>query len=156
MRINLDIAGDRQLSRELLRVGERGQDMRPAFTAIGTFWLDETREQFNTEGGHASGGWKPLAPETVRRKALAGLDPRILRATGALFTSLTERGRKGSLLRITKNELRFGSTLPYAAVHQRPKASNRLPQRRPVELTEAARKESVRILQRWIVTGKLA
>lgn len=156
LRLELEIAGEKQVSREILRVGKRATDMRPALNVIADFWMDETRQNFDSEGRHASGGWKPLKPATLRRKQQKNLDPRILRATGALFKSLTVRRSRGSLLRVTKSELLYGSRLPYAAVHQRPRATNPLPRRRPVELTEAARRQTLRILQRFIFTGEVA
>jgi phage gpG-like protein len=156
VRIVLEISGDKQLSRDLLRVGDRAVHAKPALEEIADYWMRLTTLQFDTEGRHASGGWKPLKEETVRRKQLANLDPRILRATGALFGSLTSRGDGNQILDVTETELAYGSRLPYAGAHQNPRPGSRLPQRRPVELTESARRETVKILQRHIFAGRSA
>lgn len=156
MRIVLEISGDKQLERELLRVGDRAIEAKPALESIADYWMRLTVLQFNTEGRHASGGWRPLKPETLRRKAAAGLDMRILRATGALFDSLTDRDDPELILNVSETELEYGSRLPYAGAHQNPSPGSKLPQRRPVELTENARRESVKTLQRWIFTGEVA
>lgn len=156
MRVVLDISGDVQLNRELVGVSGRGQDMRPAFAAVLDLWRSETTEQFATEGQHASGGWAPLKPATVAAKRRKGQRPEILRATDALMRSLTVPGDPNEIARMTETELDYGSKLPYAGVHQNPKPGNPLPQRRPVALTERARANSVKIIQRYLMTGEVA
>ena len=156
MRILFEVAGDRQLNRELLGVGDRAGDARPALEAIADLWIVETREQFATEGRHASGGWKPLKSATILAKRRRRLRPEILRATDALMDSLTKRGDDNMILHVSAGELDYGSRLPYAGAHQNPRSTNPLPRRRPVEFTEATRRASVKILQRWLVTGELA
>lgn len=157
MRIVFEVAGDRQISREILRVGEHAADAAPAFSAIADYMMGETAEQFATEGRHASGGWAPLKFSTLREKEKAGFGSRgILERTLALEDSLTRRNDPNQVLEIQPDSLVFGSRLPYALVHQRPKPGNPLPRRRPLEFTETARRNVVKILQRWIVTGELA
>ncbi len=51
-------------------------------------------------------------------------------------------------------ELDYGSKLPYAEFHQR--GTRKMPQRRPVEFTESARRNTIKILQRYLITGELA
>jgi phage gpG-like protein len=156
VRFTFEIAGDKLVEREILRVGLHAKDARPAFEAIADYMMAETREQFASEGRHASGGWKPLKAATLRAKARKGLDPRILHASGALDRSLTSRGDPAQLLQIRPQELVFGSRLVYAAAHQRPKPGSRLPQRRPLQFTEQAKRQILKILQRWLVAGEVA
>lgn len=157
MRIEISIAGDKQVNREILRVGERAVDAAPAFSAIADLLIEETAEQFATEGRHASGGWKPLKESTLREKEHAGFGGRgILERTLKLEDSLTKRGDSNMILEIGPAELAYGSRLPYAGAHQNPKPGSRLPQRRPVELTEDARRRVIKILQRWIMVGEVA
>lgn len=153
MRITLDVHGDRQLSRELVRFADAATDWRPVLSRIADFVISETGEQFDTEGGHASGGWAPLKPATIRAKAARGLDPRILHAHGFLESSLTQRGDPNMILEVSRDELLFGSRLVYAGAHQNPRPGSPLPQRRPVELTEQARRQIVRMLQVWVRYG---
>ena len=153
LRLDIQIAGDVQVSRELLRVSDRAGDMRPALRAVIGVMVEETQEQFATSGGHASKGWQPLAESTARAKARRGLDPRVLRATGALERSLTERGDKLMQERVTKAGLVWGSKVKYGGFHQR--GTRHMPRRRPVEFTELARRRMVKVLQRYALTGEL-
>jgi phage gpG-like protein len=155
MRILFDVSWDVQINRKLLRVGAHSTDASPAFEAIADFWIAETREQFATEGRHASGGWKPLTPATLEAKRRKKLRPEILRATDRMLNSLTVRDDGDMILEISPTELAYGSKVPYVGAHQRPKATSHLPQRRPVEFTETARRTTVKILQRFILTGEV-
>lgn len=153
MRVEIDVHGDKQVVRELLRLGDRGHDVRPAFEAIVDDLVNWTDSQFQTQGLRGSGGWAPLKPRTLARKAALGLDPRILHATLALRNSLTHRGDPHMIEEITADSLRWGSDLPYARAHQKGYPPNNLPQRRPVELTETDRRSVVKTIQRYVMTG---
>ncbi len=144
--------GEKQVSRELLRVSDAVQDARPAFRKIADDLVQAGRRQFDTQGGHASGRWAPLKPETVRAKASKGHDPRILRATEALMNSLSRRGGPGQKLQITPGLLVFGSDVDYGRYHQ--SGTSRMPQRRPLELTAVDRRGVMRRLQRFVMTGE--
>jgi phage gpG-like protein len=156
MRIVFEVAGDVQVNRDILRVGAYARDARPAFAAIADLIMDETALQFATQGAHASGGWAPLKPATIAEKERAGFGSRgILERTLRLEESLTVKGDPDMILDIRPDELAFGSRVPYAGAHQNPKPGSHLPQRRPVELTEEARRTFIKILQRWIITGEV-
>jgi phage gpG-like protein len=154
MRVELDVFGEKQISREILRVGERASDARPVFSSIARYLMGEEEQQFASEGRYASGGWARLKDATIAAKRRAHLDPRILRATDALHRSLTRRGDANQVLVIRPNELRFGTKLAYARFHQSGTSSS--PRRRPLELRETARREVVRRLQRFLLTGQAA
>lgn len=152
MLLELDAFGDRQVDRELLRFADRAVDATPAWAQIIIDLAHLEHEQFASEGALASAGWAPLAPATVARKAAAGLDPRILHATGKLAASLTEPLGGGDAIReVAPDEMRFGTTVPYARFHQL--GTERMPQRRPIELRERDRRALVQTLQRFLVTG---
>lgn len=149
MRLLFEVDGDVQIERTLLRMAGRTDDMSDGLQLVADSFLHAEERQFASQGGYASGGWKPLAPSTLIRKARAGLDSRILHATGDLRASLTRRG--GDHIQIvTPSSLVFGSSVPYGKFHQ---LGQGVPRRRPVELTEGDRRESIRILQRAIVEG---
>ncbi len=156
MKLVFEVAGDKQIERELLRVGAFANDATPAFVAIGELMMAETEKQFATEGRHASGGWAPLKPATLEAKIRGGFRTEILQRTGALLDSLTVKGDANMVFEPRPQELVFGSQLPYAAVHQNPRPENPLPRRRPLEFTETTRRQIVKILQRWVMTGGLA
>jgi phage gpG-like protein len=151
MRLDLEVFGETQFSREILRVGDNAADMRPAFDDIHTYLLQKEKEQFSYQGRY-SGGWKPLAASTVRYKAARNLDPRILHATLRLRDSLTEKGHPDHVFRSSADEMFFGSKVPYGIYHQKKKkAGARMPQRRPVELSDVLRKNILKMLQSHLV-----
>lgn len=152
MRLTIDAVGEEIVSRDLLRFGERAVDVEPAMHEVADLLRRSMVRQFDSAGAYGSGGWAPLAASTVAAKQAQGLDPRILRARGDLFDSLTEEGHPDHLSIVRHDGLDFGTTDPKARFHQTGTA--RMPQRRPVQLPEADRREAVRILQRHIVGSR--
>lgn len=154
MRLDLDVFGDKQFSRDLMRFEARANDMSPVFEDLADDFLRLNQEQFDSQGRN-SGGWAPLAESTVRRKAARGDDPRILHATRALRNSLTNRGAAGAVREISDDEMFVGTSVttdrgfPYPAVHQNPKQGQT--RRRPVELTPRRRRDWVKTLQEYLV-----
>jgi phage gpG-like protein len=149
MRLSVDVFGDVQLDRRLLRFEEHAGDLSPVFEALADDFLDLEGRQFASEGGFASGGWAPLAPSTVRRRGTA--HP-ILTDSGDLRASLTQRDGKGSVRRISDDEMFVGTDVDYAQYHQT--GTRRMPRRRPVELRNADRQRWVKAMQRFLTTGE--
>lgn len=147
-RITFSFYGDTQVDRTLAGLELGAADARPAWDEIADDFLASERRQFSTQGGYASGGWPPLSPRYAEWKARHYPGKTILRRTDELYNSLTV----GPAIRITEpSYLIIGSDVDYGRYHQ---AGDGLPRRRPVELTENRRREWVRILQRFIVTGR--
>lgn len=173
MRIEFDVFGDLQLSRSLLRFSERAADMSPAFEGFADVVEAIERRQFASEGKASSGGWKPLRPGTIAAKQAAGLDTRILHRTLRLQRSLTRKSHPDHVRRIDPHEVFVGTKVPYARHHQRGRGDfmpamrvtgrrrtrmpggRGVPRRRPVELTQAQRRNLVRILQLYLVRGEV-
>lgn len=159
MRLHLDVFGDVQMSRELILNGDRGRDLSSALESVLGLWRDEVRTNFQSQGAHASGGWKPLAPSTkARKRASKDATVRknwdsILFATEDLYNSLTRAGAKYAIADISDGELTYGTSRPFAGVHQN--GGGHVPQRRVVELTEQTRADSIRILQDYLMTGRV-
>jgi phage gpG-like protein len=153
VRITIDSLGQEVVAREILRpLGRRASDLRPAMDAALDIIRDAEGRQFDTQGADGSGGWAPLADSTVQRKARAGLDPRILHATGDLVASVTtDSGDNIGISR--KDGLDFGTTLPYAGFHQT--GTGRMPARPVVQLPERDRRQIMKVAQRYLVTGKV-
>jgi phage gpG-like protein len=149
MRLTLDVFGDRQLDRKLLRFEDRVGDLEPAFEALADDFLSIESKQFSSEGGFASGSWAPLAESTVRRRGSAGP---ILDDSGDLRRSLTQEGAKGSVRQITSDSLFVGTDVDYAQYHQT--GTSRMPRRRPVEFRDADRRRWVKAIQRYLTTGQ--
>lgn len=149
MRLELEAFGDTQFARQILRVGDRAANMRPAFDDVRDLLLGVETKQFSSQGRAYSGGWKPLAPATKRYKARRGLDPRILHATLRLRKSWTTKGHPDNVYRATADEMFFGSRTPYARYHQL--GTSRMPQRRPFQLDDGVRRRIVKTLQAHLV-----
>jgi phage gpG-like protein len=148
-----EAAGEKIISRKILRLSERASDARPAFNRIANLWMDYERELFDTEGASGRGKWKPIKASTVAAKQASNLDLRILHATLALRESLTERGGDQKLM-IEPTFMVFGSHLPYADVHQHPKRPG-FPQRRVIDFTEGQKRATIKVLQRFLVKGEV-
>jgi phage gpG-like protein len=153
MQIRISVFGDDVLARDLLRMKDRAMDMRPAFEAIHESFKTVEDWQFGTQGGVHK--WAPLAASTVAYKARLGLDPRILHATLRLRKSLTETANADHIFEATRDTVVMGSRVPYGIFHQSTRPRRRLPRRPPVDLSETAKREWVKILQRYLTTGEL-
>jgi phage gpG-like protein len=150
VRLSLDIYGEEQLERELLRFSAYAGHPQPAFHKIAEDMRGQIEEQFASEGGRGSGGWAALKETTLLAKAAAGLDPRILQATHKLMNSLTRAGGD-HVEEVTDSSLFLGSKVGYGRYHQ--KGTGRMPARKPVDFTELDRRGFVRTLQRYVVEG---
>lgn len=147
MRLVIDSLGQQAVARDLLGIGARAVDVEPAMRAIlGQLRRAEVR-QFDSQGAYGSGGWPELAPSTIARKQAAGLDSRILHATLRLRDSLTRAADTDELAIPRHDGLDFGTLVPYARYHVK--------KRPPVQLPDGERREMVRTLQRFVITGEL-
>lgn len=140
--------GAGRAARDVNQLGKRASDIRPATSAIRTQFRKAEESYFDT-GGH--GAWPKLADETREWKAKRGLDPRILRATSALYRSLTAARGVGQVDVRKPDELRFGTTLPYATFHEQGKG---VPQRKPIELTSTDRDKITKAIQSYVAKGE--
>ncbi|GAB6901862.1 hypothetical protein [Kineosporia succinea] len=96
-------------------LGDKAANPGPLWERLYAGFLGAERSRFDTRGyGH----WRPILPATSRRKIARGQDPRTLRATGALYRSLTSRGAPGSVYRTTSSSVIFGSSLDQAIYQQ--------------------------------------
>lgn len=145
MQFEISLAGDVQVSRKLLRIGDRAVHAKPAFETIATVLMGIERAQFESEGRRSSGGWAELKQSTIDAKG----DESILFETGALMASLSEDGDENMTNWATDEFLLFGSKLDYGGFHQT--GTSRMVQRRPLELKETDRAGMVKILQSHIL-----
>jgi phage gpG-like protein len=151
--LSIESYGEKVVERVLSRFADDLAVPTVALQAIAGIMREETEAQFDTEGEHASGGWKPLARSTLERKERLGLDHRILRATGRLFESLTQQAAPDHIERLSGDSLVFGSAVPYGIYHQSSRPRTRLPYRPPVALNAEAKKRIVKTAQRALVEG---
>lgn len=100
---------------------DRAQALRPAFDAVADDFLQMQRSRF--AGG---AGWAPLSPAYAVRKAMTGRGTRPL-AGGALEASMTRRGARYSVRRITSKSMFMGTRNPVANLHNA--GTRRMPKR---------------------------
>lgn len=153
MRLTFQVFGEEQINRELVRFRGRIVNAEPAFASIVDDLKDTIDEQFESEGRSGSGGWAPIKPATIARKAALGRDTRILHETLRLRESLTDAANSDQIREIDHLGFTFGTTVPYAIFHQR--GTEHMPARPPIDISEGDRQQFVKILQRYIVTGEL-
>lgn len=153
MKLVIDSVGDEVVSRELLRLVGRVDNVEPAMDSILRQIRSGEQRQFNSQGGYGSGGWQPLAPSTLDRKSASGIDPRILHgATGALERSLTGSG-DGNIAVTRHDGLDFGTTVDYAKYHQQGRG---VPMRKVAQFPDSARRHWIKTIQDHVLgTGTL-
>jgi phage gpG-like protein len=129
----------------LLMVGERAANTAPVKPALDVVFSGDERRRFDEEGP----GWARLNEATQTIKQANGLDPRILRATGALYESLTRMagGERASW----PDTIRFGTDVPYARFHQH--GTRNMPKRKVVGVSTVAQAEMSRLLEAYIARG---
>lgn len=157
-RVSIDVFGEREIARDILRKGGRMTDPAPAFAKISIMLTTRTARHWKSNGARSGKPWKPLADSTVAAKARnkkARFEPEaILRLTGALWRSLTKRRDKNAIRTANSKELHWGSRVDYGKYHhsRKPRKSN-LPRRAVVDFLEKDKKDVLKVLQRWIITG---
>jgi phage gpG-like protein len=174
--IEIVALGETVVQRDLLRFGHNLVDMKPALEDAATVLRESSERQFETEGSctpAACGGCRCGERSTIlgrNRCAYRGSGGRvvwgyaawkrkhypgrkILRATGALFESLTRRFDGRHIERVSEDSLRFGTLVPYATFHQSTRPRRVMPYRPPVGLTEADKRAIVHAIQRRAMEG---
>ncbi len=145
LRFTYEVAGDVQLDRALSRYGDALKDLRPAFQEIAESFKQIEAKQFASEGGVGSVGWAPLSANYALWKGMHYPGKKILELSGALLASVTGAG-PGYIEEIKKDSLKLGTKLPWSYWHQ--KATGRMPARPVIQLTEANKREWMKIIQR--------
>lgn len=151
--LQIESYGETIVKRSLLRFAEDLENPRPGLEAVADLLRHDVEEQFDTEGGHASGGWQALSDKRVEEKARLGLDPRILRASGALMESLTRKFDSRHIERLSGASLTFGSNVLYGVYHQSSLPRTVIPFRPPIALTEEDKREMVKAMQAALAKG---
>lgn len=152
--LSIESHGEQIVARTFMRFADDVETPREALEAVAAEMRRITELNFETEGGHASGGWKSLSESRRLFKQRHGLDPRILRATGLLMHSLTEKFGSGHVERLSHDSLVFGSTVPYGIFHQSSQPRSKMPFRPPVALKPEDKRDLVKIVQRALIEGQ--
>lgn len=146
--LEMHVFGEPQLKRVLGLIVDGATDLRKAWDEVKEDFIQNEEDQFATQGGHASGGWRALSPAYAAWKAKRFPGKPILRRTDRLFQSLTRPLHEDFIFISKPDTMTIGTAVPYAVFHGR--GTRRMPQRRPVELTEKQKREWPRIVHRHI------
>src|SRR5215467_9037508 len=135
------------------------QNIKPALEDI---YVDMIRVEgiiFDSQGRRGGGSWKRLKEETIRKKgstrllftADANYHYKELKGPDLLAKSMTERGAQYQVLHTDKSHIVFGTDRPYAAVHQRGKASRGIPARPFLRFLPVDERRWANMIGRWVV-----
>lgn len=149
VRFSIEVFGEEQVNRELMRFHDRVGNARPLFASLAHDLEEIERAQFGSEGARSGHPWAWLQAATVRAKQAKGLALGILRATNALYESLT--GGSGRVREIGTDHLRFGTSDPKATLHQR--GTVKMPARPVIDFTETDKVAMTKKVQSYIVDG---
>ena len=120
---------------DLEALGLRAQrTTRDASYKVQTIFRKGEQRRFSSDGP----GWPQLEQSTRERKQRENVDRGILRATEALFRSLTSTQAASQVDERTSDEMAFGTALPYARFHQHGKG---VPQRVLIDLSPSDREQ---------------
>lgn len=150
----ISVSGVHHAASFLEGMAENARNPRAALEEIYLTFLDIVGETFDASG--ARGGfpvWKSLQLDTVVRKVKLGLDPRILRATGAMHEALTSYRSPEVSVRIDRYGITFNPRMLRARVAQT--GGGRVPARPWVRLTESDRKAFSREIARHLVKRRV-
>lgn len=120
--------------RKLKRSGLAAETFDKVFAEITLDIMRIEKQVFSSHGRRGGGSWKPLAESTVERKGHS--IPLV--ATGELRNSVTEPGARNQILEIDNRGIIFGTTRPFAYVHQY--GSKHVPRRQFIKFTANDRK----------------
>jgi phage gpG-like protein len=152
--LQIESEGEQLVARTFMRFADDVETPRTALEEVADELRRITRQQFESEGGHGSGGWKPLTEARRIFKQRHNLDPHILRATNVLMRSLTEKFAAGAIERLSGDSLIYGSAVPYGIFHQSSQPRSKMPFRPPVALTTADKRRIVKLVQAQLISGQ--
>jgi phage gpG-like protein len=133
-------------ARHFHELGKRARNPKDASYKIRTIFRQAEAGLFDSQGHHT---WPKLADATKAAKQRGG-DPRMMRATNALYKSLTAVRASGQVDERKPDELRFGTEIPYAGFHERGAG---VPKRALINLTRAETHRIRDALAEYIATG---
>lgn len=143
----IDAKGVQRTAKHMNDVAKRAGNVKAASSKIRTVYRKAEERQFQSRG---SGSWPALKESTRESKARHNYDPRLMRATNALYRALTSPRAAGQVDERKPDEFRFGTDLPYAGYHDRGKG---VPLRKLIDLKPAERQDINEALEDFIAKG---
>lgn len=148
--ITAEVDGVEVLNRAFNRTEGYIADFRNFAPAIAEEFYKAEVEQFRTEGAAGgSGKWTPLSRAYAKYKATKFPGETILRATGHMEASLTDRDALDAVFQATNDEIVLGTKDIKAVYHHR--GRGRLPARPVISLSEAQKRRMQKAVQRQLV-----
>lgn len=151
MRVDFEVTGADLAARDLAEIGERAADAKPALRVAQNIFEKGLSRNFSSEGSYFGAQWEPNAPGTLAKKARLGQGAEVNVATGA--TREAAQGGAGRKTSLRKTSVRVGLTPVGAIFAQR--GTKYQPKRKVVGLAQADRELSVRMVERYVVHGRL-
>ena len=151
IKFSFKVAGETQFSRAFETMGAEISDLRSAFQKIASRFYAHMQRVFQNEGAvDEKSRWVPLSRvyEGWKRAHFPGA--KILHLTGRMERSLIGPNAPDSVRDIRRDSMLIGSSVSYAASHQRGRIIFNLPQRKIIDLTAAQRKDWTRIIHEHI------
>jgi hypothetical protein len=154
------VDNDRKFRNAIKKAAEVSEDLRVPFGLILRDFYKSEQAIFKLSGPGKYPPFKgPIDPKTgmtkyqAAKKKKVGFDYPLLVRTGALSASLLGPNNKGSISKITKLSLTFGTSIDYGIYHQSDKARSKIPLRKFLfigpEAPSFASSEQIGRLQRW-------
>lgn len=141
--------------REIEKIGDRADNLKPVLEIIAGRMMDHERTLFETAGASVGRPWRALEPGTIKIKQAKG-DPfpeRPLSSTLNLMQSLTVRGHPDMILEVTDSFIRYGTKVPYSGFHAT--GTKDMPERRPIMFTAGNAQEYYRAVQKYLIDNEL-
>lgn len=139
-----EVDGVEVLNRAFNRIDQQVSDFRSLWPEVAGVVYRAFGRAFDTEGSStAAGKFKALTPAYAKRKAIQYPGQTILKASNALFESMTDPQAFDAIFRSEADQLTIGTKVPYARRHQ---------QTRPfISLTESDKRDIQKSIQRGLV-----
>jgi phage gpG-like protein len=150
MVFRLVMIGDKDVVEKFTTMGLRATHAQPAMLQIVEIIRRAFEISMTAQGRRGGGSWQQLKPDTIRRKAKKGLDPRTEFATHALYESLT-RTAAGSRVVVTDSSLSVGSDFAYARTQQFGLPSKNVPARPLITIVEGDRRDIAKVILAHVV-----
>lgn len=150
IRFTVETDGFVALDRAFNRIEQQISDFRSIWPNVTKVVYGIFGKAFDTEGASTAGGkWKALTPKYAKWKAAHYPGQPILRATNALFESLTDPEAAGAIYRPERDELIIGTKDPKGRGHQR--GAGHLPVRQIMAFTERDKRDIQKSIQVGLV-----
>lgn len=124
MNVHYELLGEQGFLADLDRIDQGVASLRPLWELFGGEFYEQETAHFDRAD------FAPLSPAYAERKREQYGDKPILRATDALFESLTQQSAAGNIHRIDDLDAEFGTSDFKAMLHQ--EGTDRMPSRPPL------------------------